>query len=66
MHIARFCERLPRLQIQFLISRSFRPRESGKSGIKNPFLDSPKGSHPKEDKNVSCASINIFSVWPLY
>ena len=26
MHIARVCERLPRLQIQFRISRSFRPR----------------------------------------
>ena len=21
--------------------------KSGKSGIKNPFLDSPKGTHPK-------------------
>ena len=47
MHIARVCERLPRLQIQSRISRSFRPGKSDKSGIINPFLDSPKGTHPK-------------------
>ena len=47
MHIARVCERLPELQIQFRISRSFRRRKSGKSGIINPFLNSPKGTHLK-------------------
>ena len=47
MHIAGVRERSPRLQIQFRISRSFRPRKSGKSRIKNPFLDSSKGTHLK-------------------
>ena len=28
MHIARVCEKLPRLQIHFRISRSFRPRNN--------------------------------------
>ena len=37
MHIARFCERLPRLQIQFLISRSFRPRSPANLGSKVRF-----------------------------
>ena len=45
MHIARAYERLPRLQIQFRISRSFRPRNPANLGS-NPFLDSPKGTHP--------------------
>ena len=47
MHTAHVCERVPRLQIQFRISRSFRPRKSGKSRIKNQFLNSPKGTHLK-------------------
>ena len=47
MHIARVGERLPRLQIQFRISRSFRPRNLANLGSKNPFLDSPKGTHPQ-------------------
>ena len=32
MHIARVCERLPRLQIQFWISRCFRPRNPANLG----------------------------------
>ena len=47
MHTAPVCEGLLRLQIQFRISRSFRPRNMAKSRIKNPFVDSPKGTHPK-------------------
>ena len=46
MHIARVGERLPRLQIQFRISRSFRPRNLANLGSKIRFLDSPKGTHP--------------------
>ena len=34
MHIARVGERLPRLQIQFRISRSFRPRNLANLGSK--------------------------------
>ena len=37
MHIARLCERLPRLQIQFRISRSFRPRNQANLGSKFRF-----------------------------
>ena len=47
MYIASVRERSPRLQIQFRISRFFQPRKSRKFRIKNPFLDSPKGTHPK-------------------
>ena len=46
MHIARDYERFLRLQSQFRISRSFRPRNPAKARIKNPFWDSPKGTHP--------------------
>ena len=34
MYIARVCERLPRIQIQFRISRSFRPRNPANLGSK--------------------------------
>ena len=37
MHIARVGERLPRLQIQFRISRSFRPRNLANLGSKIRF-----------------------------
>ena len=37
MHIARVDERLPRLQIQFRISRSFRPRNLANLGSKIRF-----------------------------
>ena len=37
MHTARFGERLPRLQIQFRISRSFRPRNLANLGSKIRF-----------------------------
>ena len=37
MHIARFVERLPRLQIQFRISRSFQPRNLTNLGSKIRF-----------------------------
>ena len=37
MHIARVGERLPRLQIQFRISRSFRPRNLANLGSKIGF-----------------------------
>ena len=37
MHIARVGERLPRLQIQFRISRSFRPRNLANLGSKSVF-----------------------------
>ena len=37
MHIARIGERLPRLQIQFRISRSFRPRNLANLGSKICF-----------------------------
>ena len=37
MHTARFGERLPRLQIQFRISRSFRPRNLANLGSKISF-----------------------------
>ena len=37
MHIARVGERLPRLQIQFWISRSFRPRNLANLGSKIRF-----------------------------
>ena len=46
MHIVRVGERLPRLQIQFRISRSFRPRNLANLRSKIPFSDSPKGTHP--------------------
>ena len=37
MHIARIGERLPRLQIQFLISHSFRPQNLANLGSKIRF-----------------------------
>ena len=37
MHIAGVCERLPRIQIQFRISRSFRPRNPANVGSKICF-----------------------------
>ena len=37
MHTARFGERLPRLQIQFRISRSFRPRNLANLGSQIRF-----------------------------
>ena len=37
MHIARVCERLPRLQIQFRILLSFRPRNPTNLGSKIRF-----------------------------
>ena len=37
MHIVRVCERLPRLKIQFRISRSFRPRNQANLGSKSGF-----------------------------
>ena len=37
MHITRVCARLPRLQIQFRISRSFRPRNPTNLGSKIRF-----------------------------
>ena len=46
MHVARDYERFLRLQSQFRISLSFRPRNPAKARIKNPFWDSPKGTHP--------------------
>ena len=48
MRIVRVCERLPRLKIQFRISRSFRPRNQANPGSKIGFLDSPKGAQPKK------------------
>ena len=44
MHIARVCEWLPRFEIQFRISRSFRPRNPANLGF-------AKGIHPKFDGN---------------
>ena len=37
MHIARVCKRLPRLQMQFRISLSFRPRNPANLGSKIRF-----------------------------
>ena len=37
MYIARVCEKLPRLQIQFRISRSFRPQNPANLGSKYRF-----------------------------
>ena len=41
MHIARVSERLPKLQIQFRISRSFRPRNLANLGSKSPKVTDP-------------------------
>ena len=49
MHIARVGERLPRLQIQFRISRSFRPRNLAKLGSKIRFWIRRK-EHPVHPK----------------
>ena len=47
MHIVRVCERLPRLKL--ISDFAFLSTEkSGKSRIKNRFLDSPKGAQPKK------------------
>ena len=47
MHFARVCERLPRLQIQFRISRSFRPRNRANLGSKIRFWIRRKEHTPK-------------------
>ena len=47
MHIVRVCERLPRLNL--ISDFAFLSTEkSGKSRIKNRFLDSPKGAQSKK------------------
>ena len=51
MHIARFGERLPRLQIQFRISRSFRPRNLANLGSKIRFWIRRKEHTPNEPMN---------------
>ena len=45
--MARVGERLPRLQNPISDFTFLSTAKSGKSRIKNPFLDSPKGTHPK-------------------
>ena len=41
MHITRVYERLPRLEIQFRISRSFRPQNPANLGSKSPKVTDP-------------------------
>ena len=48
MHIARVCERLPIKVTNPVSDFTFlSSSKSVKSRIKNPFLDAPKGTHPK-------------------
>ena len=57
MHTARFGERLPRLQIQFRISRSFRPRNLANLGSKIRFWIRRK----EHTLNVNDAFFNSFA-----
>ena len=59
MHIARVGERLPRLQIQFRISRSFRPRNLANLGSKIRFWIRRK-EHTLRSWQAGCKS------WPYY
>ena len=47
MHIARVCERVTKVTNPISDSTFLSTARSGKSRIKNPFLDSSKGTHPK-------------------
>ena len=67
-------ERLPKLQIQLGISRScVSVAKSGKSRIKNPFLDLLKGKHPFWASEVLGVTVDVTrfitarspKVWPL-
>ena len=75
MHIARVGERLPRLQIQFRISRSFRPRNLANLGSKIRFwirrkehtLDQGLGApgrdiHPGSTTYLEVANFSLFNI----
>ena len=49
MHIVRVCERLPRLKIQFRISRSFRPENRANLGSKIGFWIHRKERNQKKN-----------------
>ena len=62
MHIARVGERLPRLQIQFRISRSFRTRNLANLGSKIRFwIRRKEHTLPVTDRNKQ-----LFKAWFSY